>query len=78
MEKVISPFVGFYPDFKHPFSVANSHNTAREYLMDDRREKGIIIKLKDNMFSIRVRIFAPPKADANTVAPCLLSNNDDA
>ena len=44
MEKVISPFVGFYPDFKHPFSVANSHNTAREYLMDDRREKGIIIK----------------------------------
>lgn len=44
MEKVISPFVGFYPDFKHPFSVANSHNTAREYLMDDRKEKGIIIK----------------------------------
>ena len=34
--------------------------------------------LKDNMFSMRVRILAPPKVDANTVAACLLSNNDDA
>ena len=34
--------------------------------------------LKDNMFSIRVRILAPPKADANTVAPCLHSNNAEA
>lgn len=44
MEHVVCPFVGFYPDFKHPFSVANSHNTARQYLMDDRREKNIIVK----------------------------------
>ena len=44
MEHVVCPFVGFYPDFKHPFSVANSHNTARQYLMDDRSEKNIIVK----------------------------------
>jgi hypothetical protein len=44
MERVVCPFLGFYPDFKHPFSVANSHNTALEYLMSDRREKGIIVK----------------------------------
>lgn len=44
MEHVVCPFVGFYPDFKHPFSVANSHSTALEYLMQDRREKGIIVK----------------------------------
>ena len=30
------------------------------------------------MFSIRVRILAPPKADANTVALCLHSNNAEA
>jgi len=30
------------------------------------------------MFSILVRIFAPPKAEANTVVPLALSNNDKA
>lgn len=44
MEHVVCPFLGFRPDFNHPFSVANSHSTALEYLMQDRREKGIIVK----------------------------------
>ena len=44
MEHVVCPFLGFRPDFKHPFSVANCHNTACEYLMYDSKEKGIIIK----------------------------------
>jgi len=44
MERVVCPFLGFRPDFNHPFSVANSHSTALEYLMQDRREKGITVK----------------------------------
>lgn len=44
MEHVVCPFLGFRPDFNHPFSVANSHSTVLEYLMQDLREKGIIIK----------------------------------
>lgn len=44
MEHVVCPFVGYYPDFKHLFYVASSHNTARQYLMDYRREKNILVK----------------------------------
>lgn len=44
MEHVVCPFLGFRPDFNHPFSVANSHSTVLEYLMQDLREKGVIIK----------------------------------
>ncbi len=44
-------------------------NTAREIQVSF---------LNDNIFSIRVRILAPPNADANTVAPCLQSNNVEA
>lgn len=34
--------------------------------------------LNNSIFSIRVRIFAPPKAEANMVVTCPLSNSDDA
>lgn len=44
MEKVIAAFVGFCPDTKHPFSVAESHNTALGYVMEARREHKFIIK----------------------------------
>lgn len=42
MEKVITAFVGYRPDLKHPFAVASSHNKALQYLHFDQQEKGFI------------------------------------
>lgn len=55
MEKVIAPFVGFYPDFKHPFSVAESHNTALGYIMEARKEHGFVIKTLPECYGFVVK-----------------------
>lgn len=44
MRHVVCPFVGFYPDFKHPFAVATSHSTAFADLMNDCRSMAITKK----------------------------------
>lgn len=44
MEHVVCPFVGFYPDFKHPFAVATSHSTAFTDLTHDCRAMTITKK----------------------------------
>ena len=73
MGRVISPFVGYRPDLKHPFAVASNHSEALSALMDERLEKcfkttgipgffGFVIKSDDGTYRYADR------AEAFTVA----------
>lgn len=55
MEHVVCPFVGFYPDLKHPFCVAESHTVALQRLKIDCEKFRIISKGLPECFGFAVR-----------------------